>query len=200
MLSDIFPTRFECGVLNDRVQPDNSVMVVGAGPTGLTSLLTAQFYSSMQIITIDTDAARLRMAGRLGATVRTGVSCEDVAAAVKRLTNGMGVDCAIEAVGMPATFKLCQQLVTPSGATANIGVYGVKADLHSGTLWSQNIVITTRLVDIVSTPMLLKMVRAGKLLPGQFIIHRFRLGNTFTTYDTSRGVARIQALEVIIFA
>lgn len=200
MLSDIFPTGFECGVLNGRVQPGNSVAIVGAGPIGLASLLTAQFYSPAQIIMIDTNAARLEVATRLGATACIDVSSEGAAAAVKRLTDGVGVDCAIEAVGVPATFELCQQLVAPGGVIANIGVHGVKADLHLETLWSQNIAITTRLVDTVSTPMLLKTVRAGKLLPGQLITHRFRLDDILTAYDTFRNASKTQALKVIISA
>jgi len=149
---------------------------------------------------IDTNAARLEVATRLGATACIDVSSEDAAAAVKRLTDGVGVDCAIEAVGVPATFELCQQLVAPGGVIANIGVHGVKADLHLETLWSQNIAITTRLVDTVSTPMLLKTVRAGKLLPGQLITHRFRLDDILSAYDTFRNAAKTQALKVIISA
>ena len=198
MLSDIFPTGFECGVLNGRVQPGNSVAIVGAGPIGLAALLTAQFYSPAQIIMVDTNAARLEVASRLGATACIDASGEGAVAAVKRLTDGVGVDCVIEAVGVPATFELCQQLVAPGGVIANIGVHGVKADLHLETLWSQNIAITTRLVDTVSTPMLLKTVRAGKLLPGQLITHRFKLDDILAAYDTFGNAAKTQALKVII--
>ncbi|CAH0444099.1 zinc-dependent alcohol dehydrogenase family protein [Ralstonia pseudosolanacearum] len=198
MLSDIFPTGFECGVLNGRVQPGSTVAIIGAGPIGLASLLTAQFYSPARIIMIDTNAARLAVASGLGASDCINVTSENAAAAVKRLTDGVGVDCAIEAVGVPATFELCQELVAPGGVIANIGVHGVKADLHLETLWSQNIAITTRLVDTVSTPMLLKTVRAGKLLPGQLITHRFKLDDILSAYDTFRNAGETHALKVIL--
>lgn len=147
---------------------------------------------------IDTNVARLEVASGLGASDCINVTRENAAAAVKRLTDGMGVDCAIEAVGVPATFELCQELVAPGGVIANIGVHGVKADLHLETLWSQNIAITTRLVDTVSTPMLLKTVRAGKLLPGQLITHRFKLDDILAAYDTFRNAGETHALKVII--
>ncbi len=200
MLSDIFPTGFECGVLNGRVQPGSTVAIVGAGPIGLASLLTAQFYSPAQIIMIDTNEARLEVASRFGASACVNVTSENAVATVQRLTEGVGVDCAIEAVGVPATFELCQELVAPGGVIANIGVHGVKADLHLETLWSQNIAITTRLVDTVSTPMLLKTVRAGKLLPGQLITHRFKFDDILAAYDTFRNAGETHALKVIISA
>ena len=119
---------------------------------------------------------------------------------VKALTGGRGVDTAIEAVGVPATFELCQDLVGPGGVIANIGVHGRKVDLHLDRLWSQNIAITTRLVDTVSTPMLLKTVQSRKLDPSQLITHRFRLDEILAAYDTFARAADTQALKVIIAA
>src|SRR5690606_25826168 len=160
MLSDILPTGFECGVLNGKVQPGGTVAIVGAGPIGLAALLTAQFYSPAEIIMIDLDENRLAAAKRFGATQTIKASGEDAARQVLALTGGKGVDTAIEAVGIPATFELCQEIIAPGGVIANIGVHGLKADLHLEKLWSQNISITTRLVDTVTTPMLLKTVKS----------------------------------------
>ena len=151
MLSDILPTGFECGVLNGKVQPGATVAIVGSGPIGLAALLTAQFYSPAQIIMIDLDDNRLECATRFGATSIINSGDGNAVEKVKALTGGRGVDTAIEAVGVPATFELCEQLVAPGGIIANIGVHGRKADLHLETLWSANIAITTRLVDTVST-------------------------------------------------
>ena len=67
-----------------------------------------------------------------------------------KLTGGRGVDTAIEAVGVPATFELCEEIVAPGGIIANIGVHGAKVDLHLERLWDRNITITTRLVDTVT--------------------------------------------------
>jgi len=165
MLSDILPTGFECGVLNGKVQPGGSVAIVGAGPIGLAALLTAQFYSPAEIIMIDIDDNRLATAMRFGATHAINSGAEDATAALQRLTAGRGADTVIEAVGIPATFELCQELLAPGGIIANIGVHGIKADLHLERLWSQNISITTRLVDTVSTPTLLRTVMAKKVDP-----------------------------------
>src|SRR6185295_15484650 len=154
MLSDILPTGFECGVLNGKVAPGSTVAIVGAGPIGLAALLTAQFYSPAQIIMIDLDDSRLGIARQFGASATVNSADGKAAEAVKALTSGRGVDTAIEAVGVPATFELCQEIVAPGGVIANIGVHGKKVDLHLERPWSANIAITTRLVDTVTTPML----------------------------------------------
>ena len=147
MLSDILPTGFECGVLNGKVAPGSSVAIVGSGPIGLAALLTAQFYSPAEIIMIDLDDNRLGLARQFGATHTVNSSDGQAAETVKTLTGGRGVDTAIEAVGVPATFVLSEDLVAPGGIIANIGVHGKKVDLHLERLWAHNIGITTRLVD-----------------------------------------------------
>ncbi|GAB7524580.1 zinc-dependent alcohol dehydrogenase family protein [Paraburkholderia sp. 2C] len=200
MLSDILPTGFECGVLNGKIEPGSNVAIVGAGPIGLAALLTAQFYSPSQIIMIDQDPNRLEIAQQFGATACVDGRGGDVVAQVMKLTDSVGVDCAIEAVGVPATFELCEALVAPGGVIANIGVHGVKADLHLETLWDRNITITTRLVDTVSTPMLLKTVRSGRLDPRKLITHRFPLSRAMDAYDTFGRAASTQALKVLIEA
>lgn len=198
MLSDILPTGFECGVLNGKVQPGNTVAIVGAGPIGLSALLTAQFYSPSQIIMIDIDDNRLAVAKRLGATQiinnKHGKAVEQVMA----ITQGQGVDTAIEAVGVPATFVLCEDLIAPGGTIANIGVHGVKADLHLERLWSQNITITTRLVDTVTTPMLLKTVCAHKIDPNLLVSHHFKFEQILEAYETFAQAASTHALKVVI--
>ena len=198
MLSDILPTGFECGVLNGKVQPGATVAIVGSGPIGLAALLTAQFYSPAQIIMIDLDENRLECAKRFGATSIINSRDADPVERVKALTGGRGVDTAIEAVGLPSTFELCEQLVAAGGIIANIGVHGRKADLHLETLWSANIAITTRLVDTVSTPMLLKLVQAKKLDPRLLITHRFSLDQADEAYDVFGRAADTKALKVII--
>jgi alcohol dehydrogenase len=193
MLSDILPTGFECGVLNGKVAPGCNVAIVGAGPIGLACLLTAQFYSPAAIILIDLDDNRLETARRFGATHVVNSGKEDPVAAVRALTEGRGADTVVEAVGVPATFELCQDLVAPGGVIANIGVHGVKADLHLERLWSQNIAITTRLVDTVTTPMLLKTVAARKLEPAKLITHHFGLDQILEAYDAFGRAAETRA-------
>ena len=200
MLSDILPTGFECGVLNGKIQPGDSVAIVGAGPIGLATLLTAQFYSPAEIIMIDLDDNRLAVAKKFGATALVNGSDGKAAEKVMQMTGGRGVDAAIEAVGIPSTFVLCEDIVAPGGTIANIGVHGVKADLHLERLWSHNITITTRLVDTVSTPMLLKTVQSKKIDPLQLITHRFKLAQILDAYDTFGRAATTRALKVLIEA
>ncbi|KAH7082597.1 alcohol dehydrogenase [Paraphoma chrysanthemicola] len=137
MLSDIFPTGFECGVLNGKVSPGSSVVIVGAGPVGLAALITAQLYSPSVIVMIDSDENRLSVAKTFGATHTA--TPENAVDTVKKATSGKGCDTVMEAVGIPATFHQCQELVAPGGTIANVGVHGVKADLHLENLWDKNI-------------------------------------------------------------
>jgi alcohol dehydrogenase len=198
MLSDILPTGFECGVLNGKVQPGSTLAIVGAGPIGLAALLTAQFYSPSDIIMIDLDDNRLEVSKRFGATATVNSSDGTAAEQVMRLTGGRGVDTAIEAVGIPATFNLCEDVVAPGGTIANIGVHGVKVDLHLERLWSHNVTITTRLVDTVSTPMLLKTVQSKRIDPLRLVTHHFKLDQIIEAYDTFGKAASTKALKVII--
>ena len=200
MLSDILPTGFECGVLNGKVQPGSTVAIVGAGPVGLAALLTAQFYSPARIIVVDLDDNRLEVATRFGATDVVNSADGKAADAVKALTDGRGVDTAIEAVGIPATFGVCENIVAAGGTIANVGVHGAKVDLHMETLWAHNISITTRLVDTATTGMLLKTVQSKKLDPSVLITHRFSLGQALDAYETFAAAASSKALKVIISA
>ena len=200
MLSDIFPTGFECGVLNGRVQPGDSVVIVGAGPIGLSALLTAQLYSPAQLILIDQDENRLNAARSLGATQTIDSTDGKAAEKVMALTGEMGADTVIEAVGLPATFELCQKLVAPGGRIANIGVHGKSVTLHLETLWSRSITLTTRLVDTATIPMLLKAVLSGRIDPTKLVSHRFALADVMKAYGTFSNAAKEKALKVILSA
>ena len=198
MLSDILPTGFECGVLNGEVKPGDSVAIVGAGPVGLAVLLTAQFYSPAAIFMIDLDDKRLAGAKEFGATTLINSSDGRAAQRVLDLTEGAGVDVVIEAVGIPATFNICQAIVAAGGRIANVGVHGKPVELHLEKLWDRNIAITTRLVDTVTTPMLLKVVRSGKLQPSKLVTHRFALNDIMRAYDTFGNAAKEGALKVAL--
>jgi len=198
MLSDILPTGFECGVLNGQVKPGDTIAIVGAGPIGIATLLTSQFYTPSEIIMIDLDNNRLDVAKRFGATHIINSGDKNVTEQVLSITNGKGVDVAIEAVGIPATFELCEAIVAAGGHIANIGVHGKSVSLHLETLWSKNITITTRLVDTVTTPMLFKTVRSKKLKPNQLITHHFKLDQIIEAYDTFSNASREKALKIIL--
>jgi alcohol dehydrogenase len=195
MLSDILPTGFECGVLKGQIQPGDTVAIVGAGPIGLSALLSAQFFSPAEIIMVDLDENRLNTAKTFGATkLVTNNAIENI----MKLTNGKGVDVAIEAVGTSATFDICQSIIAAGGHIANIGIHGKSVELHLEKLWSRNITITTRLLDTVTTSMLLKIVLSGKLQPEKLVTHRFALNEIMKAYDTFGNAAKEKALKVIL--
>jgi alcohol dehydrogenase len=198
MLSDILPTGYECGVLNGAVKPGDTVAIIGAGPVGLAVLLTTQFYAPANLIVIDLDDNRLKVAKQFGATEVINSTDGNAVEKIMSLTSGKGVDVAIEAVGVAATFELCQEIIGAGGHIANIGVHGASVTLHLEKLWSQNITITTRLVDAVTTPLLLKTVMAGKLQPNQLITHHFALDDILKAYDTFGNAGREHALKVIL--
>ncbi len=198
MLSDILPTGYECGVLNGCVKPGDTVAIVGAGPVGLAALLTARFYAPADIIVIDRLEHRLDVAKRLGATKLINSGDGRTVERAMAMTRERGVDVAIEAVGLPATFDICQSIIAAGGHIANVGVHGESVPLHLEKLWSQNITITTRLVDAVTTPLLMKTVMAGRLNPRQLITHRFTLDEAMTAYDTFGNAGRERALKVIL--
>ena len=198
MLSDIFPTGLECGVLNGQVKPGDIVAIVGAGPVGLAALLTAQLYSPAEIVMIDLDDNRLAVALSLGATKVVNSSGGKAVERVMALTNAAGVDVAIEAVGIPATFDICQSIIAPGGRIANVGVHGKPVEFHLERLWSYNITLTTRLVDTVTTPMLLRIVRSGHLDPKKLVSHRFELSDIMKAYDVFGNAAKEHALKVVL--
>lgn len=198
MLSDILPTGFEIGVLAGKVKPGDSVVIVGAGPVGMAALLTAQFYSPGQLIMVDGDSNRLEVATRFGATHVIDIKTENAVERIFELTGGVGVDVAIEAVGIPASFDTCQSVIAPGGNIANVGVHGKSVELHLEKLWIQNINISTGLVNTNTTPMLMKTVQCGKVDAGKLITHRFALGDILQAYEVFSNAAQEKAMKVIL--
>jgi alcohol dehydrogenase len=198
MLADILPTAYEVGVLNGHVQPGDTVAVVGAGPIGLSAIMGALLYSPSHIIAIDLADTRLDAAKRFGADLLVNNGRDDPIQFVRELTGGLGVDVAIEAVGVPASFELCTELVRPGGHVANIGVHGKPATLHLETLWTRDITITTGLVDTNSTPTLLRLVASHQIDAAQFATHHFDLQDMIGAYDTYERAADTGALKVVL--
>jgi alcohol dehydrogenase len=198
MLADICPTSYEVGVLNGRVRPGDTVAVVGTGPIGLAAILTARLFSPSQIIAVDLAASRLEAAKRFGAGIIVNDGVEDAVQVARDVTKGLGVDTAIEAVGVPDTFELCARLVRPGGVVANVGVHGRPATLHLEDLWIKGVTITTGLVDTYSTPTLLRLIRSGDLDVSGFVTHRFSMDRFSEAYDTFSRAAETDALKVVL--
>jgi alcohol dehydrogenase len=199
-LADILPTAYEVGVLNGGVEPGDTVAIVGVGPIGLAAIMTARLHSPGHIVAIDLDTSRLEKAAEFGADVTIDSGSEDPVARVLELTDGLGADVAIEAVGVPETFELCADLIRPGGRVANVGVHGRPATLHLEKLWIRDVLITTGLVDTTTTPKFLKLIEAGRLDPTPFATHRFALADAEEAYDVFGAAAESHALKVVLEA
>jgi alcohol dehydrogenase len=198
MLSDILPTGFECGVLSGQVKPGDTLAIVGAGPVGLAALLTAQLFSPAKIYMIDVDDKRLEVARGFGATTVINNTAGDAAHQILEATGGEGVDVAIEAVGSPVTFDICQAIVGAAGRIANIGVHGKPVTLHLEALWDRNITLTTRQVDTSTIARLLEVIQSGKLQPRKLVTHRFALSEIAKAYATFGSAANEGAIKVLL--
>lgn len=197
MLSDILPTGHEIGVQNGNVKPGDTIAIVGAGPIGISALLTSQFYSPAKIYMIDLDENRLQVAKGFGATDIINSGKEDAITKIMSETKD-GVDVAIEAVGVPATFDICQRIIRPGGHIANVGVHGKSVDFQLQDLWIKNITLRTGLVNTNTTPMLLKTVISGKIHPNKLITHHFKLDDILHAYEIFGNAATEKAMKVII--
>lgn len=200
MLADIFPTAYEVGVLNGQVKPGDVVAIVGTGPIGLAAIAGAKLFNPALIIAVDIADSRLEAAKSFGADVTINSAREDPLAIVKSLTEGLGADVAMEAVGVPATFELCTTLIRPGGHVANMGVHGVPATLHLEDLWIRNATITTGLVDAYSTNTLLKLIGHGHLDVTPMVTHHFALADIMNAYDVFSNAADTGALKVVLKA
>lgn len=198
MLSDILPTGFEIGVLSGKVSPGDTVAIIGAGPVGMAALLTAAFYTPARIIMVDMDHKRLALARQFGASDTIDVAAGNAADAIMQMTDGIGVDVAMEAVGIPQTFELCQDIIAPGGRIANIGVHGTKVDLALERLWIRNISISTGLVNTDTMQQLMRSVQAGRIDPSRLITHRFDLDEILRAYDVFGNAAQEGALKVLL--
>ncbi|KAG2418842.1 hypothetical protein HFD88_001944 [Aspergillus terreus] len=198
VLSDAFPTALECGTLSAHVQPGNTVAIIGAGPVGMAALLTAKLYSPSLIVMVDTNDARLKKAKELGAHETVNSAQTDAKSALNALTDGRGFDSVIEAVGVPATFELCQGIIGVGGSVANVGVHGKPVTLHMERLWDRNINIRASLVDATTTPMLLRLFDAGQIDARPLITHVFPFNDVLKAYATSKEAAKEEAMKIVI--
>ncbi|OJJ35954.1 hypothetical protein ASPWEDRAFT_111381 [Aspergillus wentii DTO 134E9] len=197
-LSDAFPTGLECGAMNSQAQPGNSVAIVGAGPVGLSAMLTAKLYSPATLVVIDVDESRLDHARKLGADIVINPQASDAMETLDSINEGQGFDSVIEAVGSSESFEMCQKLVAPGGSIANIGVHGQKVDLYLNELWDHNISIKTRLVDTTTIPTLLRLCRTGRLNPSAIFTHHYPFSEISTAYEKFGNAKQEKTLKVSI--
>ncbi|GAA3638109.1 zinc-binding dehydrogenase [Microlunatus ginsengisoli] len=200
MLSDILPTGYEIGVLNGSVGEGDVVAVIGVGPVGLAAVMTAASAGASKVIAVDGNKFRLEQSREFGATDTVDVgSGDDIVTEVKELSRGkLGVDVAIEAVGLGATLRLALDCVRPGGHVANIGVHGESVELPLERDWINNLTITTGLVNATTAPQLLEAIQRGDIAPEKFITHRFTFDQFEAAYTTFANAADEHALKVIV--
>ena len=198
MLSDILPTGFEMGIQYGAVKPGDVVAVIGTGPVGLAAIATASLYGAVRVISIDLDLNRLEKSREFGATDTVVSGSANWKEEVLAMTDGAGVDVAIEAVGVPLTFEMATQIVRPGGHVANVGVHGKAVSLELQNLWIQNISISMGLVNTNTTPLLLKLVMSKKIQAEKFATHFFSFDKFIDAYDTFSRAAETKALKVVI--
>lgn len=197
MLSDILPTGHEIGALNGEVHLGDTIAIVGAGPIGLAALLTSRFYSPARIIMVDPDEHRLAVARQLGAT---DTIAGDPVETVLKMTDGEGVDVAMEAVGIPETFDVCQRILRPGGRLANIGVHGRSVEFRLEDLWIKNVTIRTGLVNTNTIPVLMRFLESGGIDAESLVTHRFTLNDIEQAYDVFSRAASEKAIKMLLTA
>jgi alcohol dehydrogenase len=200
MLADIIPTGLEVGVQRAEVVLGDVIVVIGAGPVGLATIIAAQFYAPSQIIAIDLDPHRLAAAKRLGATTLIDNSDGGAREKVMELTKGRGVDVVIEVIGNPATFQLAQQIIGAGGRMSNVGIFSKSASIDNHLLWTRNVTLRMGVVNTNTVPALLKMIEAGKLDPTGLVSHRLPLDQIVHAYDLFQNAAREQAIKIVLSA
>jgi alcohol dehydrogenase len=180
------------------VTPGDVVAIVGAGPIGLAAILTAKLFTPGKVVAIDIADSRLEGALRFGADVVINNAELDPVTQIMEMTDGLGADAALEAVGVPQTFELATELIRPGGRVANIGVHGKPATLHLEKLWIRDVTVTTGLVDTFSIAQLMRLIVSGRLDPSLFATHRFAIEDTMSAYDTFADAANTGALKVVL--
>ncbi|WP_107726347.1 zinc-dependent alcohol dehydrogenase family protein [Neisseria weaveri] len=198
LISDVLPTAHEIGVQYGDVKPGDSVFIAGAGPVGMSALLTAQLYSPAVIIVCDMDENRLKLAKELGATHTINPAEGNVPEKVFEIVGADGVDCAIEAVGIPATWDMCQEIAKPGGHIAVVGVHGKPVDFKLEKLWIKNLAITTGLVNSNTAEMLLKAISTSSVDYTKMLTHRFKLSELEEAYEVFKHASENGAMKVVL--
>lgn len=198
LLSDILSTGHEIGIQYGNVRPGDDIAIIGAGPIGMSALLTAQFYSPSKIIMVDLNDNRLGLAKELGATHTINSGTTNVEEAIKKIVGEEGLDVAIEAVGISPTWDICQKIVKPGAHIANVRVHDEQVDFEIEKLWIKNLTITTGLVNTNTTPMLLKTVSVNRMDLKKMITHHFPLSELEHAYQVLLNGAEEKAMKIII--
>ncbi len=169
---------------NAEIEPGETVVVTGAGPVGMCSMISAGLYGPARVIAVDLNQSRLDFAVEQGyADLGLNPEKVDVAEAVRDLTEGRGADRTIEACGAKGTYELALDCVRPGGNVSLIGVFEDPQTLALNELWIKNIKITMGLVNANRIPELINLIQIGKINTNPLITHRAPLNDILEGYD-----------------
>ncbi|WP_291298511.1 NAD(P)-dependent alcohol dehydrogenase [Elioraea sp.] len=186
MCPDIMSTGFS-GAESGQIQIGDAVAVFAQGPIGLCATAGAKLMGASTIIAVDRLPERLAMARRLGADHVVDFSKENPVEAIMRLTDGRGVDVAIEALGTQATFEACLRVLRPGGTLSSLGVYSSDLTIPVGAfaagLGDHRIVTTLCPGGKERMRRLMGVIESGRVDLGAMVTHRFKLDDIEAAYD-----------------
>lgn len=186
MCPDIMSTGFS-GAESGRVKIGDTVAVFAQGPIGLCATAGAKLMGAAQIIAVDRVAERMDLARRLGATDIVDFSKVKPVDEIMRITDGRGVDVAIEALGTQATFESCLRVLRPGGTLSSLGVYSsdlrLPLDAFAAGLGDHRIVSTLCPGGKERMRRLMAVIEAGRVDLEAMVTHRFKLEQIEDAYD-----------------
>jgi 2-desacetyl-2-hydroxyethyl bacteriochlorophyllide A dehydrogenase len=176
-------------------EPGSSVAVLGLGPVGLCSVQVARAAGAARVVAVDSVEERLRMAESLGATP-VHLTEGDPRGAVKKLTEGRGVDLAVDAVGHPDALDLACRVARKAGTVSVTGVYAERAEVHMGVVWIKALTLRTGHANVIGhLDRVLAMLASGVLDPTPLVTHHMQLdeaADAYAVYD------RREALKIVL--
>ena len=186
MCPDIMSTGFG-GAESGAIRIGDTVVIVAQGPIGLCATAGAKLRGASLIIAVDGVQARLDVARTLGADVTIDYTKTDPLTEIMRLTQGRGVDVAIEALGTQATFEQCLRALKPGGTLSSLGVYSGKLslplDAFAAGLGDYRIITTLCPGGKERMRRLMNVIVSGRVSLESMVTHRFKLDEIEQAYD-----------------
>jgi threonine dehydrogenase-like Zn-dependent dehydrogenase len=186
MCPDIMSTGFS-GAESGKVRIGDTVAVFAQGPIGLCATAGARLSGATTIIGVDTVAERLNVARKLGADHVVDFRKADPVEEILRITNGRGVDVAIEALGTQGTFEACLRVLRPGGTLSSLGVYSTDLKIPLGAfaagLGDHKIVTTLCPGGKERMRRLMDVIAAERVDLKPLVTHRFKLDQIETAYE-----------------
>ena len=180
---DILSTGYWAAKIGE-LNPADTVAVIGAGPTGLCTMMCARLYTPARIIAIDTDEYRLNLAKEKGlADITLIPGRDDPEKVIKELTDGRGADTVFEVAGGADTFQTAWKIARPNAVVVVVAMYEEAQELPLPDMYGKNLVFKTGGVDGSYCREIMDLTACGKLDAGFLITHRCSLNDIMNAYD-----------------